>query len=122
MAKARALKFYSSDWRGTKWIELTFTTSLWKTQDIPGVYVIYVDKRIVYVGQTLNIHKRLLSYKFRYSYTGSIITPWGFCKKLKIKIQYSSKFGDWAMKELRLINRFQPIHNCVGSVKKRKHG
>jgi hypothetical protein len=86
----------------------------------PGCYVVYCDGKPVYIGQTTNLENRLYSYNFRYGYGGGILTPWNACQKLLVKYRPSKKYGDWAMIELRLIKRLQPIFNCVGSVKKRK--
>lgn len=88
--------------------------------DSPGCYVIYVDDRIVYVGQTTSLLKRLRSYKFNYAhYSGVVKTPWGNCERIRVKYRIPKRYGEWAMTELRLIKRLQPIYNCIGSVRKR---
>lgn len=84
----------------------------------PACYVIYCDGKLSYVGQTTNLKKRLASYNFRYALSNNIITPWGFFRELVIKYRISRRYGDWAMTELRLIKRLQPIYNCIGSIRK----
>jgi hypothetical protein len=121
MGKAPAFQFYAKDWLGSYWIAYDFDGP-WDFQPIPGVYVVYLDGQVAYVGQSTNVQKRICSYNFRYGYTTAIFTPWGQSHGLKVKVQYSRKYGDWAMKELRLIKRLQPPMNCVGSIKKRTNG
>jgi excinuclease UvrABC nuclease subunit len=87
---------------------------------VAGCYAVYCNKKLIYVGQSTNVNKRIASYEFNYTrYSDSIHTPWGICKSLMIKIRKSVKYGDWAMIELRLIKRLKPRFNCVGSSKKR---
>ncbi len=88
-------------------------------QNTPGVYVIYGDDQILYIGQSSDVGKRILNHRIRYSYSNYILTPWGKHLSIKIKVSYSKRYGDWAMRELRLIKKIQPPHNCVFSTKKR---
>lgn len=84
-------------------------------QTTPGVYAIYVDGELVYIGQSVNIRNRLKMHNIRYSYGNSIIVPWGDgrCKTCHVKVSYSKKYGDWAMRELRLIKRLKPKFNVL---------
>jgi hypothetical protein len=84
-----------------------------------GCYAIYCDKRLVYIGQAGNVRKRISSYRIQYGYSSSIYTPWGTCLNVVIKISKSRRYGDWAMKELRLIRRLKPVFNCVGGSRRR---
>jgi excinuclease UvrABC nuclease subunit len=87
----------------------------------PGCYVIYCDGKPVYVGQTTNLNKRFKSYEINYApFSTQIVPPWCRCDSLFIKIRPSKRYGDWAMIELRLIKKLQPIYNCAGSVRERK--
>ena len=106
--------------------------SRWKTYDImdlfyipqkPGCYCIYLDDYLVYIGQARDLRKRLFNAPRRFDfrrYTNTIETPWGNGKELFVKVSLSRKYGDWAMREIRLIHRLQPVGNCVGSVKRRR--
>ena len=96
------------------------TSAIKKAPAAPGCYAIYLDGTLVYIGQSTNVAKRILSYRLNYSWGGSVVTPWGYCEDLFIKYRPSLRYGDWAMVELRLIKRIQPVFNCVGSVKKRR--
>jgi len=87
---------------------------------LPACYVVYLDGEIKYIGQSTNVRKRLQNYNIRCGYGGGYITPWGYFDNVRVKIKISTKYGDWAMRELRLINRLQPPLNCVGSVKRRQ--
>ena len=50
---------------------------------------------------------------------GSIWTRWGSFKSVVIKARFASKNGDWAAREIRLIDRLQPQLNCVRGPKAR---
>ena len=41
---------------------------------------------------------------------------------LKIKVAYSRKYGDWAMRELRLVNRLRPRFNSIHYIGKESAG
>lgn len=84
-----------------------------------GVYVVYCGGKLLYIGQSANVNKRILSYRFRAPWSENIFTPWGQFKSVVIKVSYGKRYGDWAMRELRLIRRLKPIENCVGSIRKR---
>ncbi len=86
----------------------------------PACYVVYCDGKIGYIGQAANLRTRLYSYRIRYSYGSSTITPWGQFNEVIVKYRRSRHYGDWAMAELRLIRRLQPPFNCVGSIRKRR--
>lgn len=78
---------------------------------IPGVYVIYCDGVLSYVGSTNNLQARLFKH-LCYGHT-KCVTQWGLFDDVFIKIRLSRKYGDWAMIELRLIARLQPKFNRV---------
>jgi hypothetical protein len=58
---------------------------------VAACYAIYVDGRLVYIGQA----------------------PWGSGSRIVVKYRQSRKYGDWAMVELRLIRRLSPSGNRV---------
>jgi excinuclease UvrABC nuclease subunit len=105
-----------------RWTTYLFSIDPWIIPHKPGVYVIYGDGQILYIGQALDVCKRISSYQINFSHysNNGINTPWGRSQSVKIKISFSKKFGDWAMRELRLIKKLQPKENCVLSIKKRK--
>ena len=82
--------------------------------EAPCVYVFYLDGMLAYIGQTVDLRARMGMHKIRYSYSNKIITPWGYADKVTIKVAFSSRYGDWAMRELRLIRRLEPKHNLQG--------
>lgn len=88
-----------------------------KTEKLPraaGVYAIYFDETLVYIGQSCNVANRLASHNFRYGYGRNIITPWGDIPDemlVTVKVGASRRMGDWAMREIRLINRLKPQFN-----------
>lgn len=80
----------------------------------PCVYCVKIDGKIVYVGSTRRLRSRFYEHKFRYGYGKEIILPWRdveYDQALSIKIKKSTRYGDWAMDEMRLIKRLKPIYN-----------
>lgn len=78
------------------------------------VYAVYFDKTLVYVGQTNRLKNRFAEHKFRHSYGTEKITPWGYVPgstKIWVKVKFSKRYGDWAMWEIRLIRKLQPVFN-----------
>lgn len=81
----------------------------------PGCYAVYLNGDLVYVGQSMNVRRRLRE-KNRFMpsrYSANFETPWGM-GRLKIKVRSSVKYGDWAMVELRLLRRLKPRGNTAG--------
>lgn len=111
-----AKSFYAKDWRGSRWITYEFNEIPWVFGHFPGVYVVYGDGVLVYVGQSGSVSKRICTHRIVYSYGSSILTPWGQFKTVRVKVRYSTKFGDWAMREIRLIWRLKPIGNRFGKL------
>lgn len=108
------------------------TTSRWKTVDLyggrrnpdipvgPGVYVFIRNGRAIYVGQSTNLRARLAQYRGGQVYLGNPMDvppvwrdhPIGDNSTLKIST--SKRYGDWLMRELRLIRRLRPHYNLAG--------
>jgi excinuclease UvrABC nuclease subunit len=80
-----------------------------------GVYAIYVNGELVYVGSSKNLRQRLAQHNVRYGYSPSVITPWGQFHhadaSYHCKVKVSRRYGEWAMLELRLIRRLKPRCN-----------
>lgn len=94
----------------------------WTTYEFPfrrlprtaGVYAIYFERELVYIGQTWDIGSRLAEHAIRFGYGRNIITPWGDLPdhtRIMIKVKRSRRLGDWAMDEIRLIQRLRPRFN-----------
>lgn len=94
----------------------------WTTHHFPrlglpacaGVYVVYIGGRPVYVGQSKNIANRFYDHNLRFGYGRNIHTPW--CEvpdstEVLVKVKKSRRLGDWAMWEIRLIAKLNPIYN-----------
>lgn len=118
--KRPAFQFYPPEWKGTRWVQLDPLTSA--LPSLPACYVVYLDGRLTYVGQTTNLRARLRrGHLINYArYSALIDTPWGFCATVTVKARFADRYGDWAMRELRLIHRLQPSGNCVGSTRARR--
>lgn len=117
--KKPSFQFYPGDWKGSKWIAYDFQEDPFQIKPIPGVYVIFGDGNLLYVGQSTDVRKRICCHGVRFGYSNYILTPWGNFSNIKIKIKYSSKFGDWAMIEQRLIYRLSPPNNRIGILRGR---
>jgi hypothetical protein len=79
-----------------------------------GVYAIYLNGELVYVGQSNNLLVRLSRHRIRHGYSGNLKTPWGEFPgetHLTGKLKVSRVRGDWAMWEIRLIERLMPKFN-----------
>jgi predicted GIY-YIG superfamily endonuclease len=90
-----------------RWFTTDFS-SIGSLPKIPGVYVLYRDNKVVYVGQSVNIRQRLKNH-----FAGSHSKHISNCTKSKIKIKYRVNFriGAWAMLEQRLIAKLKPEWN-----------
>lgn len=86
--------------------------------DAPVVYVFLVDERVVYVGETKSLRSRMRGYSIKQAAGWGFFTPWGRATNLTAKFAPSRKYGDWAMRELRLIRRLQPVWNIRGCNKR----
>lgn len=117
--KRPSFQFYPADWKGSRWITFDgeFPTRI---PNIPACYVVYLDGALSYVGQTRGLRKRIYGHKIDLCrYSNHINSVWGQFNSITIKARFATKHGDWATRELRLIDRLQPELNCVGSVKRR---
>jgi hypothetical protein len=94
----------------------------WTSWESPGVYAIYGDGRLLYIGQSDNVSKRIrLGHGANYSrFSAGIDLPWGQFSTVTIKIRLSTRFGDWLMHEARLIRRLQPPENNHRTARKRR--
>lgn len=84
--------------------------------DKPACYVIQLDGTTIYVGQTVNLKARFFSHGIKKTGPKSYKSKWGELQgDLCMKVRYAQRYGDWAMREMRLINRLAPRFNarCV---------
>ena len=79
---------------------------------VPACYVIQLDGKTIYVGQTLNLRSRFYAHGIKPIGEG-YKTAWGRLSGdfLGLKVKLGSKYGDWAMREARLVKRLQPVFN-----------
>lgn len=99
--------------RGSKWLRFDPLKAS-QMPPAPACYAIYIDGRLVYVGQTVDLRNRFHLHNFRFGYKPGVITPWGDVPHgtpLLVKARLSERIGDWAMREVRLIRRLKPLHN-----------
>lgn len=96
-----------------QWIDPFAATS---APHVPGVYAIYLDGKLSYIGQSKDLSARLAGYRLRAQYNRfsrrvEAVTPWGRFSTIAVKVRASRRFGDWLMIERRLISRLRPPMN-----------
>lgn len=93
-------------YHGVRWI--TFDEPFIRRARLPRVpccYVIYApDGKLLYVGQTFNVRARFAAHR----------REGLFPKDGYIKIRCGEHYGDWLMREARLIRRLRPPMNARG--------
>lgn len=98
----------------SKWVRIDAVLTE-RLPSSPGCYVVYLDGRLTYVGQTNNLRKRLTEHGCEYArYSHATLTPWGRCIDAHVKYRRGEKLGEWLMREYRLIHRLQPAGNRMG--------
>lgn len=100
----------------TQWLTFYFDLELRDLESRPATYVVIGDGVVQYVGSTRNLRARMAGRLPVGHTTGRmedwwVQSLWGDFKFLEFKVRYSTKYGDWAMRELRLIRRLRPLHN-----------
>lgn len=80
-----------------RWIKISDSHKL---PPKPGVYAIYVNKKLVYIGQSTNIRTRV--WKHRHSHP---------LESLMFKCKVVERPGEWLAIEYRLIGRLRPSWN-----------
>ena len=64
--------FYPSFYKGSRWLFYELPAPF-DIPDAPGCYVVYADKKIIYIGQSSNVKKRIQNY---YSFTKDVDLKW----------------------------------------------
>jgi len=103
------------------WKSLDLFRDSYKIPLVSCVYAFYFNGELVYIGSTINLKARLISYRFRIQF-GKLMTKWGIFDidtKVIVKYRVSVKYAEWLMVEARLIKRLQPKYNI--SLKKGTH-
>jgi excinuclease UvrABC nuclease subunit len=82
----------------------------------PGVYVVYKHLELMYVGQSINLWKRLVAHRAAAYKRTSRNSPLGLVGMdgLKFKYRlYPERSGEWLSSEYRLVSRLKPPLNSV---------
>lgn len=83
---------------GARWVRFSLNGQL---PTLPCCYCVYSDAALIYVGQTNNLRERFAYHAYNKKF------PAGFY----LKARFGDRYGDWAMREIRLIRRLQPPMN-----------
>lgn len=97
-----------------RWVEYSILPWQGSLPRFAGVYAVYFDDGLVYVGSSTDIANRFSEHRIRHGYGKNIITPWGdvdSTTRVTLKVRRSARVGDWAMWEIRLIKRLKPKFN-----------
>ncbi len=78
----------------------------------PGVYAIYEDGALVYIGQSLDMRRRFSSHLKK---RPEIVIP----GKYTVKFKLTQRLGDFLAWEFRLLHRLRPCWNIVGGTRER---
>ncbi len=71
----------------------------------PCCYALVLNGVVVYVGQTLNLRARFYAHTLPRDIGPGVLV---------LKAKFGERYGDWAMREARLINRLRPKYNVRG--------
>lgn len=74
-----------------------------------GVYVIYWDDKVVYIGSASSLNARMKAHR-----CGEPVWMTNSGVRISGKFCRSSKYGEWLMVEARLIRRIKPKFNKRG--------
>lgn len=88
--------------RGSRWWKVSPVINIEDLPPVPACYAIYIAGKLVYVGSSMNIQQRFTPHLLAAKLVGA---------KLAVKYKLSTRYGDWRMTELRLINRLRPALN-----------
>jgi hypothetical protein len=88
----------------------------------PGVYAIYIQNRLYYIGQSQNMRDRMVRHGIRDAESGNIHAGlvidgkrWRACHVF-IKTRSVKRLGDWLRLEYILIRRLKPPGNSAGTM------
>lgn len=90
-----------------KYPKTWFHCSLKHVPKCAGCYAIYQSGRLVYIGSTANLRSRLATHR-----TSGRLSFLFINGKSYFKIKLARRYGDWVMREMRLIARLSPPKNC----------
>lgn len=78
----------------------------------PGCYVLTLDGKAVYVGQSNNVQARFYSHGIKCLGDELWQTRWGILRgDLRLRVRFATLYGDWMMREARLLRRLRPSLN-----------
>jgi len=79
---------------------------------VPGCYVISLPGQVFYIGSAVNLRVRLFAHQRSGQTLGIFLRE--NAGRAVVKYRPSTTYGDWAMRELRLIRKLQPCLNTCG--------
>lgn len=113
MSDLAGLDFYPRHYHGSYWQPFD-PRNPWDTlEPWYGCYVILGNRQgAIYVGSSVNVRDRVLSYCIHKIHARTTVTPWGvFNDPIVGRVKYMRRLGDYRMVEERLIYRLKPIGN-----------
>jgi len=104
-SKPRGAGYVLHNYIGARW--LAMSPYAMKLPMLACCYVFFFDGVAVYVGQTSNLRERMSDHR-----RGILTQANGRAVSMKVHPGY--RYGDWMMREVRLIRRLRPIFNRNG--------
>jgi hypothetical protein len=105
----------------SKWgIAYPFSDETFGLFVVPACYCIFLGKRLVYIGSTVNLRQRVMHHDIFKSRGKDVLkTEWGFCLRQDLMVKYKTfrDNGEWLALEYRLIKRLHPLENKRGAAK-----
>ena len=90
-----------------RWHRVNTTSSL-SHPPAPGLYAVFSGHRLLYLGSSSNVRRRLSQHNIRWSYGNSLFTPWGEFPRIEIRVRVIRRAGDWLRREYLLVRRLRP--------------
>jgi len=81
--------------------------------DFPGNYAVFHGKRLIYIGESVNVNRRLRSHIRMAHFTDWWHSTWGYLRRLTIAVRPERVPFERMMVESRLIARLHPIYNIM---------
>lgn len=87
---------------GVRWVRFAAFGETGSLPPFPCCYVVFTAQgELLYVGQTLNLRTRFSAHR----------SAGVFPSDAYLKVRFGTRYGDWAMRETRLIYRLKPPMN-----------
>jgi len=81
--------------------------------NFPGTYAVFIGNECFYIGQSVDILKRLKNHIRMARFTSTWKTPWGYYPRILIAVRRERFRYERLAVEKRLIEKFRPKYNVL---------